>query len=386
MNSRKPDAKPLELELVAIDTPADDPSRNDGAPTQPAKSLGITSADPFLEEAAREYQTGKVDKALWSRTMAVKGNDDESIAIAAYLRARATAIEAERRNARAAARAEGPPSASPTSRMGGPTTGTRAGSQEGPPSAMRGTPTQGPRTRSRDTPPSRSPARSPARRPGVPRNVMYLGAAAAALSFVAVLLWVLAAPHQTESARQALNNAVRSAPAARPAPVPAVATVAAAPAGDPTLADKVQEMKRVGNWNVLVLNANEWTRKEPSNAAAWRELGQGYVKLRQFDEALEAATRATTLAPADPEAWNGLGRVNVALERWRDAGVAFDKVLAVRADDPDALCGAVLVARRELRPKDADALARRITDDAACKTYGESQSVAVMPRTKSAQN
>jgi len=385
MNSKKPDARPVELELVAMDPPAGEPSRDDGAPAQPAKSLGITSADPFLEEAAREYQSGKVDKALWARAMAVKGGDDESIAVAAYLRARATTLEAERRNARAAARAEGPATGSPTSRMGGPTTGTRAG-REGPPSAMRGTSTEGPRTRSRDSAPP-SPPRSAGRRPAVPRNVMWLGAAAAGFSFVAVLLWVLAAPHQTESARQALNNAVRNAPAARPASTAAVATVTAAPAvNEPTLADKVQEMKRAGNWNVLVLNATEWTRKEPANALAWRELGQGYAKLRQFDEALDAATRATTLAPSDPDAWTGLGRVNVSLERWRDAGFAFDKALAVRADDADALCGAMVVARRELRPKDADALARRIADDAACKAYGDSQSVAVVPRTKSAQN
>jgi hypothetical protein len=381
MNSKKPDGKPLELELVAMDAPAAAPDT--GAPTQPAKSLGITSADPALEEAAREFQSGKVDKALWARTMGAKTNDDESIAIAAYLRARATAIEQERRNARAAARPEGPPTASPTSRMQGPTTANRP-AREGTPSAMRGSPTQGATTRTRDSARSRTPARATSKSRGVPRNVMYLGAAAAGASFVAVLLWVLAAPHQTESARQALNNAVRSVPAARPAAAPAVAT--AAPVADAALADKVEEMKRVGNWNVLVLNATEWTRKEPGNAVAWRELGQGYARLRQYDEAVEAATRATTLAPADVSAWNGLGRINVAIERWREAGVAFDKALAVRADDAEALCGAMVVARRELRPKDADALARRITDDSACKGYGEMQSVAVTPRPKSAAN
>ena len=385
MNSKNQDPKPVELELVAIDTPADDPSRNDGVPTQAAKSLGITNADPALEEAAREFQSGKVDKALWSRIKASRAGDDESLAIAAYLRARADALEAERRNARAAAPAEGPATRSPTSRMQGPVTGNRAG-REGPPSAMRGTPAQGPRTRSGDGGASPRVSRAAPRPRGVPRNVMYLGAAAAGASFIAVLLWVLAAPHQTESARQALNNAVRNAAPARPAPAADVASAPVAPVTEPSLADKVEDMKRVGNWNVLVLNATEWTRKEPSNAAAWRELGQGYAKLRQYDEAVDAATRATTLAPGDAAAWNGLGRINVSLERWREAGMAFDKALAVRADDTDALCGAMFVARRELRPRDADALAQRIADEAACKDDGDSQSVAVTARPKPARN
>jgi tetratricopeptide (TPR) repeat protein len=380
MNTNKPPAKPVELELVAIDPPPADPSRDAGAPMQPAKSLGITNADMFLEEAAREYQSGKIDKALWARTLAVAG-DDESLAIAGYLRARAVALEQERRNARAA-------------RLQGPSTGAPGSQAEGPPTATRGSRLQGPATRTREqaAAAARAPGGPAAPRPGrsgVPRNVMYVGAAAAALSFVAVFLWVLAAPHQTESARQVVNAAVNRSGAPRVAAVQPPAVNAVEPAPDPgagpSLADKVKDMKREGNWNVLVLNAAEWTRKEPANGAAWRELGQGYANLRQYDEALDAATRAVSLAPGDGEAWNGLGRIHVALERWRDAGAAFDKALAVRADDPDALCGASVVARREGRPKDAEAIARRMNADVGCKGFGESQSVAVTPRTAPAR-
>lgn len=380
MNTDKPPAKPVELELVAIDPPPADPSRDAGAPTQPAKSLGITNADMFLEEAAREYQSGKVDKALWARTLAVAG-DDESLAIAGYLRARAVGLEQERRNARAA-RLQGPPTGAPGSQAEGPATATRASSARGPATRTR---EQAAAVRASGGSATPRPGRS-----GVPRNVMYVGAAAAALSFVAVFLWVLAAPHQTESARQAVNAAVNRTGAQRgvAGPAPAVSAVEAAPdpGMGPSLADKVKDMKQQGNWNVLVLNAAEWTRKEPANGAAWRELGQGYANLRQYDEALEAATRAVSLAPGDGEAWNGLGRIHVALERWRDAGAAFDKALAVRADDPDALCGASVVARREGRPKDAEAIARRMNADAGCRGFGESQSVAVTPRTAPARN
>jgi tetratricopeptide (TPR) repeat protein len=139
-------------------------------------------------------------------------------------------------------------------------------------------------------------------------------------------------------------------------------------------------MKQARNWNVLVLYATEWTRKEPANAAAWRELSVGYANLRQLDDAFDAATRAVSLAPADAEAWRGLGRVNFALERWPDAGTAFEKALAVRADDQDALCGAAAVARREGRFKDADALSRRMGADASCPGYGDVESVSVSVR------
>ena len=90
--------------------------------------------------------------------------------------------------------------------------------------------------------------------------------------------------------------------------------------------------------------------------------------------------RAVSLAPTDTDAWNGLGRVNLALERWSEAGAAYDKALAVQADDAEALCGAITVARRDARPKDAEALARRMTDAAACRSNVESECGAAAPR------
>jgi Flp pilus assembly protein TadD len=371
MNAKQPSAKPFELELVAIDPPPGDPSQSNGPPTQ-TRSLGITNADFYLEEAAREYQNGKVDQALWSRTILVAG-DDESIAIAAYLRGRAAALRLEQaaRSGKPASGGEGAKSgAVDAARRPGP---GRVPGGDGPATTRSGG--EDPAAAGRANRAGASPApRTGSRR--VPRNVIYLGAAAAALSFVGVLLWVMAAPRATENARQAVNAAVkRPDVAARAAPTAPVVTAA-----EPTLADKVDEMKRNGNWNVMVLYANEWTRKEPTNAAAWRELGLGYASLRQFDDAREAAMRAVTLAPTDAVAWNGLGRVNVALERWPEAGAAFDKALGVRADDVEALCGAITVARRDARPKDADALARRVSDPAACRGSEDSESVAVTPR------
>jgi tetratricopeptide (TPR) repeat protein len=310
-----------------------------------------------------------------------------SIAIAAYLRARAQVLRQEQRNARAA-KGEGAAAAAPR-RVDGPPTASR--SAQGPATATRGTRSAGPVTRS-GAPAPRAGAQGRASGPRLTRNVMYLGAAAAGLSFVAVMLWVMAAPKSTEQARQAITAAVKRPDAARSAPAvragetaPAVAPAATDPAAGPSLAEKVQAMKQARNWNVLVLYAAEWTRKEPANAAAWRELSFGYANLRQLDDAFDAATRAVSLAPADGDAWRGLGRVNLALERWPDAGSAFNKALAVRADDHDALCGAVTVARREGRLKDADALSQRMGADASCQGYGESESVSVSVRSAAAK-
>jgi Flp pilus assembly protein TadD len=118
---------------------------------------------------------------------------------------------------------------------------------------------------------------------------------------------------------------------------------------------------------VLVLYAAEWARKEPSNAAPWYELSVGYAKLRQLEDALNAATKAVQLSPGDSLLWRNLGHLNLDVERLPEAEIAFDKALAASADDADALCGAALVAQRQGRAKDAEAIAKRIKSvDARC--------------------
>ena len=130
--------------------------------------------------------------------------------------------------------------------------------------------------------------------------------------------------------------------------------------GADALAATVRELKIAGNWNVLVLYANEWTRKEPSNATAWRELSIGYANLQQFNDALDAATKAVQLAPQDALPWRNLGQINLTVDRLPEAAVAFGKALAVNPDDADARCGAALVAERQARPKDPTAVTRRV--------------------------
>src|SRR6202165_421312 len=94
MNVKPPVGNALALEPVARSTPGGDAARavsnKSSADSKPKRDLGITTADEFLAAAADEYQKGRIDKALWRRVAAQC--DDASLVIAAYLRARATAL------------------------------------------------------------------------------------------------------------------------------------------------------------------------------------------------------------------------------------------------------------------------------------------------------
>jgi tetratricopeptide (TPR) repeat protein len=192
-------------------------------------------------------------------------------------------------------------------------------------------------------------------------------------------------------------------------PAPAAAIVpgaaASAPASDPTqaqaLATKVAELSAAGNWNVLVLHAAEWTRKDPNNADAWLALGSGFSRLKQHAEAAEALAKATTLAPERPEVWRGLGEAKAAWGATDEAIVAFeravamddrdiasivqigllqaetgdfakakdtlDRALALNPADVEALCGSAAVAQKAGRAKDAQGYFGQATSlGAAC--------------------
>lgn len=340
MSQKPTEGKPLTLRLV--DEPdasgaAEKPSEAPAQGARPGRDLRITTSDEFLAAAAKEYEKGQVDPALWARSAAQSGGD-ESLAIAAYLRARATALQLERRRQRSDKPVRAAGESKPLER------GIASGSKETGPRA------EAPRSR-------------------IDRRLVYGGGPIAAL-IVMLVAWLLLSTRQADT-QPTLAAASSAAAPPRAAAPPAAAPVAAPPA-DPPFEVKVAELQKAGNWNVLVLYAVEWTRKEPGNAAAWNALSVGYANLRQRDEALDAANKAVALAPSDAGYLRNLGRANLAVDRLPEAGAAFDRVLAVAADDVDALCGAAEVASRQSRPKDADAFARRVaTANAQCQPPAE---------------
>jgi tetratricopeptide (TPR) repeat protein len=306
------------------------------------RDLRMTTTDKFLAEAAREYQEGRVDQVLWRRAADQCGGD-ASLMIAAYLRSRATAMQLQQKeDSRSQIQARG------------------AGSKR----------------RSDDARVEAEPHRgilsagiAAVRLPGVNPKVMYAAAAVAALASMVAVVYLIVAPRGGESVRPPIASAATPStnPSASPTPLSTEKPGGGIGSGgtrqrgpDPTLPARVQQLKTDGQWNVLVPHAIEWTRQDPGNAAAWSELGIGYAKLRQYGDALDAATKAAQLSPGDSLLWRNLGQLNLDLDRLPEARDAFDRALAVNPDDVEALCGAALVAHKQGRPKDAEAGTRRV--------------------------
>jgi tetratricopeptide (TPR) repeat protein len=204
---------------------------------------------------------------------------------------------------------------------------------------------------------------------GVNPKILYSAGGVVAFFAAAAIVYLVVSLRQSESVRPPVAAAATSSAAQPASPIliksqqPLVATSSRAgpnEAGVGALAATVRELKIAGNWNVLVLYANEWTRKEPNNPIAWRELSVGYANLQQFNDALDAATKAVELSPEDALAWRNLGQINLTVDRLHEASIAFGRALALNPDDADARCGAALVAQRQERPKDPNALTRRV--------------------------
>ncbi len=351
-----------------------DPERS-GAKGSPIGAPTITpagAAERYLAEATLELEAGQVDQPLWMRAVTL-ANGDEAAARAAYLKARATAIRMARREVRHE-RAER-------------RTRVLGELQPEPKAAVAGRGFAGLLTRNRILAVAVSGAL-------VLAGAWYVLSDSAAPPAVAV-----AAP----------PKGANSPPGAAKSPTPVAATVpgvaASAPASDPTqaqaLATKVAELSAAGNWNVLVLHAAEWTRKDPNNADAWLALGSGFSRLKQHAEAAEALAKATTLAPERPEVWRGLGEAKAAWGATDEAIIAFeravamddrdiasivrigllqaetgelakakgtlDRALALNPADVEALCGSAAVAQKAGRAKDAQAHAGQAASlGAAC--------------------
>jgi hypothetical protein len=382
---RKPDAN---RQAVASPTPGNDDTLPGSDLPVADIMLGDEAAkipdDPFLAEARREHEAGQVDQPLWAHASA-RHQGDEALAMEAYLRARATALKLERRQ-----------------RRGGESRRKARGNASGT-----------------GTSPLVSDHEEASYVPALPPRPSRTWRTYAVVGVPAVLLaatvgwWLMpSGAGDTASAARAGSAAVSATPAAKPAPR-ADKAVAIDPGVE--LAGKVEALKAAGNWNVLVLYAAEWTRKQPGNATAWKELSLGYSNLRQYNDALEAGAKAAQLAPEDPRVWRTLGQVNLEikepaaalsaferaaaldasdgstllaigtlsaqLDRLPQARAAFDRVLEGNPDNLEALCGSASVAQRQGRAKDADAIGRLVqSSNRKCREVASGVAVAVPPK------
>ncbi len=345
------DSKPGPLTLVEMDDPtakaSPTPAPDDDitlAPTLDApadatidlkpveRAVPIThgpavKVDPYAQQAAREYAQGHVDQPLWDRAIA-QAQGDRTAAAAIYVRSRGTALRLFDRDRRTGA-------------------------------------TQPLPTLTPDAPaPDR---RRVTRRAAFTRYRTPALGALALLAIAATSVYYLLPSEPPGPAGPAVVQA--AAPTSRvPAPRDAVNRSAATPGSDAPgvstgagadaarslalLRTKIDTLRAAGNWNVLVLHAVEWTRREPTSAAAWDELRAGYVHLRQYDDALAAAKTAVRLAPDDPALRRHVGEVQIALDDPAAALVAFREAVARDGNDVASLQAIGLLAARLGQPQE----------------------------------
>ena len=203
---------------------------------------------------------------------------------------------------------------------------------------------------------------------------------AAALVPIAGIAWfaiahLSGAPVKEAPVAQAPSRVVAAAQpsAASSPPKPALASAAPQPVA-PDFLKKIQDLADAGNWNLFVLYAVEWTRREPANAAAWDRLRVGYVNMRQYDDAVVAARKAAQLSPQDARMWRALGEVQMEVEDNKGALRSFEQAVVLDAQDADSLkhvgvlsgrlgqaqaAKAALDAALAIRPDDANVLCLR---------------------------
>jgi tetratricopeptide (TPR) repeat protein len=396
MKEHAPGIESAELSLVDVKTPSGDAAESvagaassagmdpmhastASAGADPARASITRGADRFLTKAINEHAAGHIDRTLWARAVAHAGGD-KALAKSVYVQSRATALRVTKRENKAAryARVVETLSNAPDSGFTLPAPGA-------------GTAT--------------AATRSGIARRGIAkrnrRRAMVVAGVFASLVVVAGLVMALS---ESDPVRQNIvanpaprfNAFVRSTPATQAIPATThTGRAAGKNVSGEDFVGKVRALEKAGNWNVVVLYAVEWTRKQPGNADSWKELSQGYIRLRQYGEAHDAATKAVQLAPDDFLQWQNLGQINLALQlpvealenfhhaallndhdvislvqagilnaqfgHLSDAGTAFAKALAVSPQDVQALCGAASVAQREGRVKDAQAMTRQVT-------------------------
>ena len=415
MKEYAPGIEPAELSLVDVAAPsaeagealaspapaapaapeATEPIRT-STPTgweDPVRATVATGTDRFLTKAIDEHAAGHIDQTLWARAVAQASGDNEQ-AKSIYVRSRATALRVTKRENKAARYAGVVEALSdaPEPGCGLPAPG------DGTATAATGSGNVGLSKRNR-------------------RRAMVGAGVFGSLVMVAGLVVALS---ESEPVRQdiAATRAPRFNVFARSTPsTPAIpATTNGGTAGEnPSGVDvvgKVRALKKEGNWNLVVIYAVEWTRKQPGNADAWKELSQAYIKLRQYGEAQDAATKAVQLAPDDFLQWQNLGQINLAISapaealkafhqaavlndhdvvslvqagilnaqfgHLPEAGTAFAKALTVIPQDVQALCGAASVAQREGRVKDTQAMIGQLTSlGERCNDPGGGASVRV---------
>ena len=72
------------------------------------------------------------------------------------------------------------------------------------------------------------------------------------------------------------------------------------------------------------------TKKFPEDQFAWKALGVSFTQLGQYDKALNAYSKASSLSPSDAESHNNLGVTFIELGRYDEAEKSLKRAIALR--------------------------------------------------------
>lgn len=96
--------------------------------------------------------------------------------------------------------------------------------------------------------------------------------------------------------------------------------IQAIPGGAPAAKKELQDQ---------IASLEKETRQNPSNAAAWIELGNAYFDTEQFEKSIQAYRKALELKPDNADVWTDMGVMYRRAGRPDEAIKSFDQAIAV---------------------------------------------------------
>lgn len=95
--------------------------------------------------------------------------------------------------------------------------------------------------------------------------------------------------------------------------------------------DHALRLKSTGRWDELIDMASRWKDNEPESEEAWYLLGEGYLGLSKFPEALATFRQVIQISPNNQEAWK---KVATTYIRAGQPKVARDIARKMKKVDP----------------------------------------------------
>ncbi len=95
-------------------------------------------------------------------------------------------------------------------------------------------------------------------------------------------------------------------------------------------------LEEFDDWQGLRDWCLKWTKSEPENAFAWAGLGNAYIKLERYNEAIGALRQAIRIDPEYAKAWNNLGSAYYNLNRHHDVIEAYRQAIRIDPEYADA--------------------------------------------------